>query len=168
MRYVRFAACAVLVLAAAGAARAADNPAPTFAKDVAPILYKSCAECHRPTMFAPMSLMTYDEARPYARSIKNKVVARQMPPWGADPTFGTFKNDPRLTEKDIETIVAWVDGGAPKGDDADMPVAPKFVDGWTIGKPDVVFSMQEDFPIPADGTIPYQYLRVPTNLTEDK
>src|SRR3979490_2395616 len=79
------------------AARAADTPV-TFTKDVAPIFYKSCVECHRPTMFAPMSLMTYDAARPYARSIKERVVARVMPPWGADPVHGTFKNDPRLSE----------------------------------------------------------------------
>jgi mono/diheme cytochrome c family protein len=140
----------------------------TFTKDVAPILYKSCVECHRPTMFAPMSLMTYDDARPYARSIKQRVVSRAMPPWGADPAHGVFKNDPRLSEKEIETIVAWADNGAPKGDDKDLPNAPQFADGWTIGKPDVVFAMTEDFAIPAAGEIPYQYLRVPTNLAEDK
>jgi hypothetical protein len=98
-------------------------------------------------MFAPMSLMTYDDARPYARAIKAKVVARQMPPWGADPAHGTFKNDPRLTDKEIQTIVSWVDAGAPKGDDADLPKAPQFAAG---------------------GTIEYLYFRVPTHLTEDK
>src|SRR5262252_8676723 len=97
-------------------AQAADAGAPTFAKDVAPILYKSCVECHRPTMFAPMSLVTYDEARPWARSIKQRVSARTMPPWGADSPHGLFKNDPRLTDDDVATIVAWVDAGAPKGD----------------------------------------------------
>ena len=76
-----------------------------------------------------------------------------------------FSNDPRLSEKEIETIVAWVDGGAAKGDDKDLPKPPQFVDGWTIGKPDAIFSMTEDFQIPATGAIPYQYLRVPTNLT---
>ena len=108
----------VTLLAVPVAAFAADGkPAPTFAKDVAPIFNKSCVECHRPTMFAPMSLTTFDDARPWARSIKTRVVSRAMPPWGADPAHGTFKNDPRLTEKEIETIVAWVDAGAPKGDD---------------------------------------------------
>ena len=93
MRHIRVVALVALALAgAARTSRAADGI--TFTKDVAPILYKHCAECHRPTMFAPMSLMTYEEARPYARAIKQKVVARQMPPWGADPAFGTFKNDP--------------------------------------------------------------------------
>jgi mono/diheme cytochrome c family protein len=169
MRYVRIAACVVVTLGvAAGVAVAADGPSVTFTKDVAPIVYKSCAECHRPTMFAPMSLMTYDDARPYARAIKAKVVARQMPPWGADPAHGTFKNDPRLSEKDIQTIVAWVDAGAPKGDDADMPKAPQFVDGWTIGKPDAIFEMDQEYKIPATGTVDYLYFRVPTHLTEDK
>jgi len=168
MRYLRFGAWVVTMLGAAGVARAADDSAVTFTKDVAPIVYKNCAECHRPTMFAPMSLMTYDEARPYARAIKAKVMSRQMPPWGADPAFGTFRNDPRLSDQDIATIVKWVDAGAPKGDDADLPKAPLFADGWTIGKPDAVFTMEEDYKIPASGTIPYLYFRVPTHLTEDK
>ena len=90
-------------LAVPSAALAADAPV-TFTKDVAPILYKSCVECHRPTMFAPMSLVSYDEARPWARSIKQRVVARTMPPWGADPAHGVFKNDPRLSDADNETI----------------------------------------------------------------
>jgi mono/diheme cytochrome c family protein len=140
----------------------------TFSKDVAPILYKNCVECHRPTMFAPMSLMTYEEARPWARSIKQRVVAREMPPWGADPAIGHFRNDPRLSQADIDTIAAWVDAGAPKGNDKDLPVRPMFVDGWTIGKPDAVFTMTEPFEIPATGTIKYQYIRIPTDFSEDK
>jgi mono/diheme cytochrome c family protein len=157
-----------MLVAVPAAARAAGAETPTFSKDVAPIFYKSCAECHRPTMFAPMSLVTYDAARPYARSIKQKVVARQMPPWGADPAHGTFKNDPRLTQAEIDTITAWVDAGAPRGDDKDLPPVPQFVDGWTIGNPDAVFTMEEEFAIPASGTIPYKYFKVPTGLTEDK
>ena len=160
---------AAALLALPGVAQAAGpDTAVTFTKDVAPIFYKSCAECHRPTMFAPMSLLTYEAARPYARSIKQKVVARQMPPWGADPAHGTFKNDPRLTQAEIDTITAWVDAGAPRGDDKDLPPLPQFVDGWTIGKPDAVFTMDEEFEIPASGTIPYKYFKVPTGLTEDK
>src|SRR3954462_15297169 len=127
---------AVLCALPAAAVAADGKTAPTFTKDVAPIFNKSCVECHRPTMFAPMSLTTFDEARPWARSIKQRVVARVMPPWGADPAHGTFKNDPRLTEKEIDTIAAWVDGGALKGDDKDLPPTPKFADGWSIGKPD--------------------------------
>jgi mono/diheme cytochrome c family protein len=157
----------VALLAVPSAAAAADAPV-TFTKDVAPILYKSCVECHRPTMFAPMSLVTYEEARPWARAVRQRVVARTMPPWGADPAHGTFKNDPRLSQKDIDTIAAWVDTGALKGDDKDLPATPTFVDGWTIGKPDAIFTMEDEFTIPATGAIPYKYFRVPTNLTEDK
>jgi hypothetical protein len=167
---MRKAALGTLVLALVGLsspATAADAPV-TFTKDVAPILYKSCVECHRPTMFAPMSLMTFEDARPWARAIKQRVTTRTMPPWGADPAHGTFKNDPRLSEGEIDTIAKWVDAGAPKGDDKDMPAAPQLVDGWTIGKPDAVFAMDEEFTIPASGAVPYKYFRVPTNLTEDK
>jgi len=119
-------------------------------------------------MFAPMSLTTFDDARPWARSIKQRVVARVMPPWGADPAHGKFKNDPRLTEQEIDTIAAWVDAGAPKGEDKDLPPTPQFAEGWTIGKPDAIFTMDEEFTIPAEGTIPYKYFRAPTGLTEDK
>jgi len=159
---------AAATLLAAAPARAADGTAPTFSKDVAPIFYKSCVECHRPTMFAPMSLMTYEDARPWARSIKQRVVARAMPPWGADAPHGVFKNDPSLSQTEIDTIAAWVDGGAPKGDDTDLPSPPQFTDGWTIGKPDAIFTMEEDFDIPASGAVEYQYIRVPTHLTDDK
>src|SRR5262245_12916387 len=105
-------------IALPSAAAAADGT-PTFSKDVAPIFYKACVECHRPTMFAPMSLMTHEDARPWLRSIKQRVTARTMPPWGSDQPHGVFKNDPRLTDAEVSTIVAWIDGGAPKGDDKD-------------------------------------------------
>ena len=95
----------------------------TFTKHVAPILQKSCQSCHRPGSVAPMSLLTYEEARPWARSIKQKVVGRSMPPWYVDKSVGiqTFKDDRSLTEQEIATIVAWADGGAPRGNPADMP-----------------------------------------------
>lgn len=141
---------------------------PTFSKDVAPIFYARCVECHRPTMFAPMSLMTYDEARPWARAIRQRVTNRSMPPWNADRAHGTFKNDPSLTESQIATIKAWADGGAPKGNDKDLPPKPTFVDGWSIGKPDAVFQMAEPFDIPASGEIPYQYVRIKTGITEER
>jgi mono/diheme cytochrome c family protein len=149
-------------------APAAAPSAVTFTKDVAPILYKNCAECHRPSMFAPMSLMTYEETRPWARAIKQRVVKREMPPWSADPAHGVFKNDPRLSQKEIDTITAWVDAGAPKGEDRHLPPAPQYTEGWTIGQPDAVFTMKEEYTVPADGTIPYLYFTIPTNLTEDK
>jgi len=143
-------------------------PAPTFTKDVAPIFYKNCVSCHRPGEIAPMSLLTYSEARPYVRAIGTAVTRGTMPPWHADPAYGHFLNDRRLSDKDRETILQWVSAGAPEGNPAEMPAAPVFPDGWTIGKPDAVFALTEDYPIPASGTIDYKYFEVPTNFTEDK
>ena len=158
----------ILVLIGLMAASAPAHAAPpTFTKDVAPILFKSCVECHRPTGMAPMSLLTFDDARPWARAVKQKVVAREMPPWGADPTVGRFSNDVSLKPAEIATISAWVDGGAPQGNPADLPEAPTFAEGWSIGKPDYIFTMQKPFTVPADGTVPYLYMTIPTNLKED-
>ena len=157
----------VLTAIALATATSVFAGAPTFSKDVAPILYKNCVECHRPTAMAPMSLITYEDARPWARAIRQKVQSRQMPPWGADPTIGTFSNDVSLKQSDIATIVAWVDGGAAEGSRADLPAPPQFAEGWSIGKPDYVFKMQKPFNVPADGTVPYVYVAIPTNLKED-
>src|ERR1700735_1160238 len=95
----------------------------TFTKDVAPILQNRCQSCHRPDTFAPMSLLTYEETRPWAKSIKQKVLAREMPPWYIDRNVGIrhFKNDVSLSDEEITTIVKWVDSGSPKGNPADLP-----------------------------------------------
>ncbi len=141
----------------------------TFTKDVAPILYKNCVVCHRPGEMAPMALVNYKEVRPWARSIRERVVSREMPPWYADPNHGQFANDSRLAAAEIEIIRNWVDGGAIEGSAKDLPAAPKFNDtGYKFGKPDVVLSMTEVATIPADGTVAYKYYVVPTNFTEDK
>src|SRR5262245_60534351 len=142
--------------------------APTFTKDVAPIFYKNCTSCHRPGEIAPMSLLTYGETRPYVRSIGTAVTRGTMPPWHADPAHGEFLNDRRLSAADRETILQWVSSGAPEGNPADLPPAPVYPDGWSIGKPDVVFTLPEDYPVPSSGTIDYKYFEVPTNFTEDK
>src|SRR5436190_10107128 len=114
----------------------------TFTKNVAAILQDKCQVCHRPNTFAPMSLMTYEETRPWAKSIKAKVAAREMPPWYIDKNMGVqhFANDVSLTDEQIAMIVKWVDAGAPKGNDADMPPARHFEDkeSWQIGQPDVI------------------------------
>jgi hypothetical protein len=167
MRVALVSSIFVVAGLAAAPAMAAGSP-PTFSKDVAPIFYKSCIECHRATMFAPMSLTSYEDARPWLRSIKKRVTERTMPPWGSEMAHGTFRNDPRLTDDEIQTIVAWIDGGAPEGDKADMPQMPALAEGWTIGKPDAIFSMTEDYKIPATGTIEYLYIRIPMNLPEDR
>src|SRR4051812_2499424 len=127
----------------------------TFTKDVAPILQKSCQTCHRPDQMAPMSLLTYEDARPYARSIKNKVVSRAMPPWHVERNIGIqkFKDDPSLSDDEIATIAAWVDQGAAKGNMADMP-APKQFDAddiWHI-KPDLIVEMPVAHVVPAAGS----------------
>lgn len=161
---------AVLVAAGAGALQAAESlgAKPSFTKDVAPIFFNRCAECHRAGQVAPMSLLTYKEARPWAKAIREKVLERAMPPWLADPRYGHFENDRRLGLKEIDTIVAWVDGGAIQGNEADLPPAPAFVEGWTLGRPDVVLSLEEEVAVPADGVIAYKYYTVPTGFTEDK
>jgi hypothetical protein len=142
--------------------------APTFSKDVAPIFYKNCVSCHRPGEIAPMSLISYRDVRPWAKSIRAKVLAREMPPWHADPQHGKFRNDLSLAERDIDTIVKWANAGAREGNPADMPALPKLPDGWQIGTPDAVFQMPVEYQIPTEGTINYQYFEVPTRFTEDR
>jgi hypothetical protein len=133
----------------------------TFTRDVAPILNANCVSCHRPGEVAPFSLMTYRETRPWARTIRQVVMQRTMPPWRAHPDFGEFGNARVLSDGDVETIAAWVDGGAIEGDPADLPAPPQFADGWQIGTPDLVLTMAEPFTVPASGTIPY--LTFPTD-----
>ena len=157
----------MLVLGVGGLASAEAAGTPTFAKDIAPILYENCVACHRPNHLAPMSLITYADARPWARAVKTKVLAREMPPWGADSSVRAYKNDASLTQTEIDTIAAWVDGGAPEGNAVDLPEVPQFAEGWSIGEPDLIFSMVKPFEVPADGTVPYSYVTVPTNLQED-
>lgn len=161
-------AAAVLCAAATAVPRVASAQTPTFSKDVAPILYKNCTNCHRPGEIAPMSLLTYADARPWVRSIATRVGNGSMPPWQADPAHGEFLNDRRLSAADKDTISKWIAGGAAEGDPKDLPPQPKYADGWMIGQPDVVLTMQEDYPIPASGTVNYEYFEVPTNFTEDK
>jgi len=139
----------------------------TFSKDVAPILYKSCVSCHRPGEVAPMSLISYKDVRPWASAIRRRVVNREMPPWTADPQYGHFRRDPRLSDDEVRTIARWVDGGSREGDARHMPALPAFEEGWQIGKPDVIFDMPVAFDIPAEGEIPYQYFEVPTNFKQD-
>src|SRR6185295_2160039 len=142
------------VLAISRAAAGPAAAAPTFTKDVAPILYNSCVGCHRAGEVAPMSLVSYEEVRPWAKSVRLKVASREMPPWGADSRYGKFRDDRSLTADQIDTIVRWVDSGAPKGDDADLPPVPVLSAGWSRGQPDVVIEMPVDFEIPAEGQVP--------------
>src|SRR5688500_74457 len=116
---------------------------PTFAKDVAPIVFNHCAQCHRPGEVAPMSLLSYNDVRPWARAIKSKVVSRAMPPWGADPSQSLkMTRRSSVPQLQSDTTVAWADGGAPRGNDVDLPPAPTFATGWMHGsEPDFIMEM---------------------------
>jgi len=155
-----FGAAVLAIAMAAGAsmtAQRATAPTPTFNKDVAAILFNNCVTCHRPNQIAPMALMSYKEVRPWARAIKDKLAKGEMPPWRADGRFGTFRNDRRLTPEQIQTIVTWVDGGAPEGDTPLTAELPVFKDGWThpSGRPpDFVIEMADAFNVPAEGELP--------------
>ncbi len=148
-----------------GNARTAE---PTFAEDVAPILYRNCTSCHRPGGLGPFSLLDYDSAAPKLAKIKGMVASRRMPPWQADGPRGVFRNDRRLTDEERNTIVRWVDAGARRGDMSKLPPKPTYDARWEIGKPDLVVEMPNDYTVPATGTIEYQYFEAPTGLTEEK
>src|SRR5689334_8732016 len=146
----------------------AATPGPTFTKDVAPILQDHCQGCHRPGEAAPMSLLTYQDVRPWAKAIKTAVLSKKMPPWPADPSVGHFTNDRSLPAADRDKLVAWIDAGAPEGNPRDLPKAKAFIEGWNIGNPDLVLEMPESFDVAASGTIDYQYVILPLNLKEDR
>lgn len=158
-------------LAYGGCVNAQGKPAttPTFTKDVAPILQQHCVTCHRPGEAAPFSMLTYEETKPWAGTIKMVVSQKIMPPWFADPRYGHFANERSLSSEEIRTLANWVNAGAQKGAAEDMPPPPKsFVEGWGIPSPDVVFQLPKPFSVPASGVMDYQYVIVPTGFTEDK
>ncbi len=158
-----------LCLGAAVAALAATGSQPvSFYKDALPVLQKNCQTCHRPGESGPMSFLTYDSTRPWAKAIKTAVLTKKMPPWFADPHFGKFANDRSLSKAEVDTLTAWADSGAQAGDPKDAPKPVDWVEGWRIGKPDQVISMPIAFNVPATGTIDYQYIVIPTGFTEDK
>ena len=150
------------------AAQAGAAAVPTFHKDVLPILQKNCQSCHRPGEAGPMSFLTYQDTRPWAKAIREAVLLRKMPPWFADPAHGSFQNDRRLPQNDIATLTAWAQGGALEGDPKDAPKPVAFVEGWNIGTPDVVLEMPAEYDVPPSGTIEYQHFIVPTHFTEDR
>jgi len=155
---------------ASGPAAAPAASVPTFAKDVAPIVFNNCASCHRKGEVAPMTFTSYEEVRPWAKVIREKVRTREMPPWGADPAHSLkMRNDRSLSQPQIDTIVAWVDGGAPKGNDTDMPKLPEFADGWTFGRePDYILEMPVEATIAAEGELGVQMYYSPVPWSEDK
>jgi hypothetical protein len=147
----------------------AASPEPTFYKDVLPILQSHCQECHRPGEIGPFSLLSYEAARPWAKSIRQAVLSQKMPPWHADDAHSVkMGNDRSLSKNEIDTLVGWADTGAAAGDPKNAPEPRVFPDGWTIGKPDVVFDLGTDFHVLAKGAVEYTLFLAHTNFTEDR
>jgi peroxiredoxin len=153
------------------AAREKEHPTEvgnvSYASDVATIIQNKCQTCHRPGQVGPFSLLTYDDARKHSAMIKEVVDERRMPPWHADPRYGHFVNDRSLSAKERATLLAWVNSGTPLGDPKRLPPSRTWSQGWTIGKPDVVFELPETYYVPAQGVVSYVYFRVPTHFKED-
>src|SRR5579863_5872952 len=156
------------ILICVGAALVTAAPAKVeFHKDIEPLLQAHCQTCHRPGEIGPMPLLTYEQARPWAKSIKQAVLTRVMPPWFADNNVQHYSHDASLSAVEIETIRNWVDAGAPEGDPNSAPRPRTFLEGWNIGKPDLVVEMPAAYAIPARGTVEYTYIIIPTNFTQD-
>lgn len=159
------AICATLIFATPSMAQ--DQI--TYTKDIAPILNQHCVVCHREGQIAPMSLITYDEVRPWAKSIRVQITTKKMPPWFASEESVKFKNENTLSDEQIETINNWINQGAPKGNPSDLPTPPKFDDsGWAIGEPDLIVKMKEPFVVPDEEDDIQPNIEVPGTVTEDK
>ena len=156
---------ALLLTVAGGLSWAAA--APTYNKDIAPILYQHCAMCHRPGEVAPFSLLSYGDAAKRAALIATVTKARVMPPWKPEPGYGDFKDARRLTDDQITLIQKWSSGGVPEGDLADKPKPPTFTNGWQIGQPDKVVTTAAKFSVPADGPDQYRCFVMPTDLDKE-
>lgn len=140
----------------------------TFTRDVAPIVFHNCVNCHRPGAVGPFPLTTYEEVSRRALQVELVIQERIMPPWKPEPDFGHFRNEARLADHEIDVLSAWVAAGLPEGDAADLPPLPTFPDGFQLGQPDLVLEMTEPFSVPADGPDIYQYFVIPTHLPDDR
>ena len=141
---------------------------PTYNKDVAPILWKNCAGCHRPGEVGPFSLLTYKDAAKRASDLAEITSERRMPPWKAEPGFGEFHDERRLSDADIQTIAHWAESGSPEGDSKDLQPVPRFPEGWQLGTPDLVLRISEPFHVPADGRDIYRCFVIPIPIDSDK
>ena len=168
---LKIAASASLVIlwGIASAQRGAQkSSAPTFYKNVLPIIQDRCQSCHRAGEVAPMPLTTYQQTRLFASQIAHDVQMKMMPPWFAEPGCGHFVNNPSLTDQQIATINEWAAAGAPAGDPGDAPPPRTWINGWNIAQPDAIVKMPKAVSVPADGEVDYTYEIVPTHFTEDK
>ncbi len=163
-----FLAAGVPLFRAASPDPKSQSAAPTFYKDVLPILQQHCQVCHRPGEIAPLPLVTYEQTSSWADQVRDAVRAKRMPPWFADPCCGHFSNDISLTQEEIATISSWVDAKSPAGDPRDAPPAPHWVKGWNIPQPDLVLNMPKAVVIPANGDVEYTYEIVPTKFAKDQ
>ncbi len=168
MRMQAIIAASLVLAGAAGASAQETNAAPTFNKDVAPILFQNCATCHRPGEAAPFPLLTYQDAKKRGKLIAHVAESRQMPPWKAEKGDVVFRNERRLKDADIATLQKWLAAGMPEGDKNDLPAAPTFAGDWPLGKPDLVVKMPKAFRVPAEGRDIYRNFAVKLGLTEDK
>jgi mono/diheme cytochrome c family protein len=155
---------ALLCLTVSTSAMAA---APTFDKDIAPIIFNNCAVCHRPGEVAPFSLLNYRDVSKRARQIARVTGDKLMPPWKAEPGFGEFANDRHLTPDQIALFKDWAAASAPEGYPADLPPVPHFTEGWTLGQPDAVLEPDEDYELSAEGPDIYRCFVIPTKFSED-
>jgi len=174
-RSILCAVCLASLCAAATGFSRQDTPPhsssgapPTFYRDVLPILENHCQACHREGEIGSMPLVTYEQARPFAKAIASTVSQKKMPPWFADPGIGHFSNDPSLSPQEIATLVSWEDSNAPSGDPHDAPAAREWAHGWMIPRPDAVIQMPKPVAIPARGDVQYTYEIVHTGFTEGK
>ena len=169
MNFQSFRNFALCLLAASGfSSRAAAKDAPTFARDVAPILYQNCSSCHHPDEVAPFSLLTYHDAQKRAAQIAIICQKRVMPPWKAEHGYGEFANERRLTDAQIATLKRWAAAGAPEGNPKDAPPVPQYTDGWQLGKPDMIITMPKPYTIPAGGPDVNRSFVVPIHLPADR
>ncbi len=152
----------------AGAPTLSEHSAPTFSEHIAPIVFNSCTTCHRPGQVGPFSLMTYKQVRRHARTIRRVTKSRFMPPWHPVSGHGEFVGENRLAQAEIDLIGRWVAAGMPEGDTSKLPPMPKFVDGWALGKPDLVVKMSKGFTVPAGGRDIYRNFAIPISLDERK
>ena len=157
---------ATAAVAEPAANNAVDTAQATWADGVASVLHENCASCHRPGQVAPMSLLSYQEARPWAKSIRRVVNDRSMPPWFANPEHGDFREDARLSDDEVNLLTRWVAAGAPAGDLAAAPAAPSFNSDWKIGEPDVILSM-EPFEVTDEMEDHYEWVQVTNPLDRD-
>lgn len=158
----------VLLFSAAVVAAAPSSEPVTFSKQIAPLLWKHCASCHRPGEVGPFSLLSYEDAAKRADFLAEIAADRRMPPWKAEPGFGEFYDERRLNDDEIALLDRWAEAGAPQGDPDELPPAPKFVEGWQLGEPDLVLEMAEPFAVPADGPDVYQCFVIPIPITENR